>query len=536
MKPRTVALAAALAAAVALLGCSRGTNVSTGDSAQVLHRGIGADLADLDPHMATETSYYTVLSALLEGLVAEDPVDLHPVPGVAERWVISPDGLTYTFFLRADARWSNGEAVTSQDFIGSWQRILTPSLGAPSASQLYLIQGAEAFNKGDAGFSQVGLRAKDSRTLTVALEHPAPWFLSVLSGPAWMPVPIPTVAKYGGIAARGNPWATPGRWVGNGPFTLVSWRRGQEIVVAKSPTYWDADRVKLREIHFHTFDSIDAEERAFRAGQLHVTETIPPGKIDTYAKDAPELLRADPLLGTFFLRINVRRPVLNDARVRMALALALDRSAIVEKILRGGQKPAATFTPPGLDGYAPEPVQQEQLEEARRLLAQSGHPGGAGLPVFDLLYNTSESHRTVAEAVQEMWRRDIGVQVRLVNEDFKSTEEARSTGSYDLLRSAWIADYADPSAFLELWRSDSSNNFTGWSNPDYDSLMFAADRTADQAARYAVYAKAERILLSEAPVIPIYHYMHVFLLRPSVKGWNSTLLDHHPYKWVSLSP
>ena len=536
MKLGAAALAAALAAGVALVGCSRGTNVATGDRDQVLHRGIVPDLADLDPHMATETSYYTVLSALLEGLVAEDPVDLHPVPGVAERWDVSPDGLTYTFHLRENARWSNGEPVTAQDFIESWRRILTPSLGAANASQLYLIQGAEAFNRGDAGFLQVGLRAKDGRTLTVLLEHPAPWFLSLLSGPAWMPVPIPTVAKFGGVAARGNPWAEPGRWVGNGPFTLASWHRGQEIVVAKSATYWDAARVALREIHFHTFDSIDAEERAFRAGQLHVTETLPPGKIDTFAKESPQLLRADPLLGTFFLRVNVRRPVLNDARVRLALALAIDRPAIVERILRGGQMPAAAFTPPGLGGYAPEPVQQRQLEEARRLLAQAGHAGGAGLPVFDLLYNTSESHRTVAEAVQEMWRRDLGVKARLVNEDFKSTEEARSTGNYDLLRSAWIADYADPSAFLEIWRSDSSNNFTGWSNPDYDSLLFAADRTADRAARYALYAKAERLLLTEAPIIPIYHYMHVFLLRPSVRGWNSTLLDHHPYKWVSLSP
>ena len=534
MKLGTAALGAALAAAVALAGCSRGTNVATGDRAQVLHRGMGPDLADLDPHMATETSYYTVLSALLEGLVGEDPVDLHPVPGVAERWEVSHDGLTYTFHLRQAARWSNGETVTAQDFIASWRRILTPSLGAAKASQLYLIQGAEAFNKGDAAFAQVGLRAKDARTLTVSLEHPAPWFLSLLSGPAWMPVPVSTVAKYGGVASRGNPWAEPGKWVGNGPFTLASWHRGQEIVVAKSPTYWDAARVTLREIHFHAFDSIDAEERAFRAGQLHVTETLPPGKIDTYAKESPELLRADPLLGTFFLRVNVRRPVLNDARVRLALALAVDRSAIVERILRGGQKPAYSFTPPGLEGYAPEAVQQRQLEEARRLLAQCGHPGGAGLPVFDLLYNTSESHRTVAEALQEMWRRDLGVQVRLVNEDFKSTEEARSTGSYDLLRSAEIADYADPSAFLEMWRGDSSNNFTGWSNPDYDSLLFAADRTTDPAARYALYAKAEHLLLTEAPVIPIYHYMHVFLLRPSVKGWNSTLLDHHPYKWVSL--
>jgi oligopeptide transport system substrate-binding protein len=536
MKQGKASLAAMLAAGVALFGCSRGTNVSTGDRDQVLHRGIGPDLADLDPHLATETKYYTVLSALLEGLVAEDPVDLHPVPGVAERWEVTPDGLTYTFHLRSDARWSNGDPVTAQDFVASWRRILTPSLGAASASQLYLIQGAEAFNRGDGDFSQVGLRARDALTLAVSLEHPAPWFLSLLSGPAWMPVNIATVAKYGALAERGNPWAAPGRWVGNGPFNLVSWKRGEEIVVAGSPSYWDAARVKLREIHFHAYDSIDAEERAFRSGQLHLTETIPPARIDAYRKDSPELLRSDPLLGTYFLRVNVRRPGLGDARVRLALALAIDRSAVVERILRGGQAPAATFTPPGIGGYRPEPVQGCRTEEARRLLAESGHPAGAGLPVFDLLYNTSETHRTIAEALQEMWRRDIGVQVRLVNQDFKSTEEARSTGAYDLLRSSEIADYVDPSAFLENWRGDSTNNYTGWSSPDFDSLLFAAARDADPAARNALYARAERILLTEAPVIPLFHYSHVFLIRPSVKGWSPTLLDHHPYKWVSLAP
>jgi oligopeptide transport system substrate-binding protein len=534
MKLGSAALAAVLAAGAALAGCSRATDVSAGDRSQVLHRGIGPEPADLDPHMATQTSYYTVLSAILEGLTSEDPTDLHAVPGVAEHWDTSPDGLTYTFHLRGDARWSNGDPVTAQDFIGSWRRMLTPSLGAAYASQLYLIEGAEAFNKGDSDFSRVGLRAKDSHTLTVALEHPAPWFLSLLASPAWMPVHLPTVAKFGGVAERGNPWATPGRWVGNGPFVLTSWHRGQDIVVTRSQTYWDSGGVRLREIHFHAFDSVDAEERAFRAGQLHVTETIPPDKIDAYRRDTPGVLRVDPLLGTFFLRVNVRRPGLNDARIRLALALAVDRSAIVEKLLRGGQLPAFSFTPAGIGGYAPERVQQGGIEDARRLLSESGHPGGAGLPAYDLLYNTSESHRTIAEAVQEMWRRDLGIRVRLVNEDFKSTEESRSSGAYDLLRSAWIADYEDPSAFLEIWRGDSSNNFTGWSNADYDNLLFTAARTADPAARNALYGKAERLLLTEAPIIPIYHYAHVFLIRPSVRGWHPTLLDHHPYKGVWL--
>jgi oligopeptide transport system substrate-binding protein len=523
--------------AVAAGGCGRSPgNVASGDQSQVLHRGIGPDLSDLDPQLATQTSDYSVLSALFEGLVAEDPVDLHPVPGVAERWGISPDGLTYTFYLRPEARWSNGEPVTAADFIGSWRRILTPELGATNASDLYLIQGAEAFNRGDGGFSQVGLRAADPHTLVVGLEHPAPWFLTLLSSPPWLPVPLATVAKSGSTTRRGNAWAVPERWVGNGPFVLSSWRHGQEIVVTRSPSYWDSGRVRLREIHFHVFDSIDAEERAFRSGQLHVTETIPPDKIDTYRRDAPALLRIDPLLGTYFLRINVHRAALNDARIRLALALGVDRAAIVTKVLRGEQRAAYSFTPPGLGGYTPELSQKGGLEEARRLLAEAGHPGGDGLPVFELLYNTSETHRVIAEAIQEMWRRDLGIQVRLVNEELKSTEEARRTGSYDLLRSSWIADYADPSAFLNIWRSDSGNNLTGWSNPDYDALLFTAIRTSDPGARNILYGQAERLLLREAPIIPLYFYNHVFLIRPSVQGWHPTLLDHHPYKDVWLGP
>jgi oligopeptide transport system substrate-binding protein len=294
--------------------------------------------------------------------------------------------------------------------------------------------------------------------------------------------------------------------------------------------------VALREIHFHAFDSIDAEERAFRAGQLHLTETVPPDKIDSYRRESPGLLRVDPLLGTYFLRVNTRRPGLSDARVRLALAYAVDREAIAGKVLRGGQKAAFSLTPPGLGGYTPDPVQERNIDEARRLLAEAGHPGGVGLPALSLLYNTSETHKVIAEALQEMWRRDLGVQVTLVNQDLKSTEEARITGNYDLLRSAEIADYADPSAFLEIMRGDSGNNFTGWANADYDNLLFTAARTTDAAARNALYGKAERLLLTEAPIITIYHYAHVFLIRPSVRGWYPNVLDHHPYKFVSLSP
>ncbi|MEO6004437.1 MAG: peptide ABC transporter substrate-binding protein [Opitutus sp.] len=512
----------------------RETAVDRGNREKILHRGISHDLASLDPHLATQGSDYSVLSSLLEGLVAEDPVDLHPVPGVAERWEVSPDGLNYTFLLRANAKWSNGESVTANDFIASWRRILTPALGADYATLLYVIQGAQAFHKGLAGFDQVGLSAPDARTLHVTLEHPASYFLSQLNHTAWLPVPISTIEKYGAVGDRNNDWAKPGRFVGNGPFNLREWREGQEIVVEKSETYWDSGTVRLLGIHFHAIDSLDVEERAFRARQLHLTDALPTGKVEVYRRDSPLLLRVDPLLGTYFYRLNTTRPFLNDVRIRRALAMAVDRAAIVDKILRGGQLPANAFTPPGTAGYTATASIATDVAAARQLLVQAGYPGGKGLPPFELLFNNSESHRIIAEAIQEMWRRELGVEVRLANQELKGTLEARRSGAYQILRSVWTADFIDPASFLEMWRSDSGINYTGWKNPDYDALLFTAARETDSPTRLALFQKAEALLLEAAPVIPIYHYTHVFLIQPSVKGWHPTLLDHHPYKYVWL--
>jgi oligopeptide transport system substrate-binding protein len=512
----------------------RETPIVSGTTTQTLHRGIGNDLADLDPHLATQAADYNVLSALLEGLVAEDPVDLHPVPGVAQSWTISPDGRTYTFRLRTDARWSNGASVTAGDFVDSWRRMLTPTLGADSANLLYIIQGAEAFHKSTAPWSAVGLAAPDARTFIVTLEHPAPHFLALLNHTAFFPVYLPAIEKSGSATDRGNPWARPGTFVGNGPFNLKTWRAGQVIIAEKSPTYWDVTNVRLNAIHFHAIESVDTEERAFRAGQLHLTETVPPGKIDSYRKSSPELLRIDPLLGTYFFRLNVNRPPLTDPRIRRALSLALDRTAIVEKILRGGQLPALRLVPPALLASPIDALPSAAPGAAAALLAEAGYPGGRGLPPLDLLFNTSEIHRTIAEAVQEMWRRELGLEVRLTNQELKSTLSARRAGDFQMLRSVWTADYADPTSFLSIFTTANGNNYTGWADSAYDAALFAAARTSDLVARNALFNQAERILLDAAPIIPIFHYTHVFLLQPSVRGWNSTVLDHHPYKHVWL--
>ena len=462
-------------------------------------------------------------------------MDLHPVPGVAESWEISPDQLTYLFHLRAGARWSNGAPVTAQDFVASWRRILTPSLGASNADLLNLLQGAEAFHKGlTRDFSQVGVTAVDAHTLRVRLEHPAPYFLSLLSNAAWMPVPLGVVTAAGSASERGNRWARAGTFVGNGPFTLKSWEPNQRIIVEKSWTYWDAAKVKLTAIHFYPIDSIDAEERAFRSGQLHITYVLPLTKVDAYRRDAPQFLRIDPYLNTSFFRLNLRRPPFGDDRVRRALSQAVDRAAIVDKILHGGQRAATAITPPGLAGYAPPAGLPTDFDAARRLLAAAGFPGGKGLPPIELLFNTSDNHHTLAEAVQEMWRRELGIEVRLVNQEFKGVLNERRTGNYQILLSDWVGDYLDPLTFLDLWRTDSGNNHTGWSNPTYDNLLFAAARATDPMERSRQMQQAEALMLAAAPIIPLYYNTHVFLLQPSVQGWHPTLLDHHPYKHVWL--
>ncbi len=531
--PRLLALAAAI---FATAGClRRGTAVDQGNNGQILHRGLGYEVTDLDPQLATGIAEGNVIAGLFEGLVSEDPRDLHPVPGVAESWETSPDGLTYTFHLRADARWSSGAPVTAQDFVDSWHRMLTPSLAAENADMLHILQGAEAFHRGlTRDFSQVGAAVLDTRTLKVTLEHPSATFLALLTHWAWSPVPMAAIAAGGPLYERGNRWTRPGRLVGNGPFTLKSWDADKEIVLEKSPAYWDAARVRLKEIHLYPIYSPDVEERAFRAGQLHVTDALPIGKIDAYRRDGPQFLRIDPYLGTDYYAFNLRRPYLGDARIRRALSLAVDRVAIAGKVLRGGETPAEAFTPPGIGGYVPEAALKTDFDEARRLLAEAGYPGGKGLPAFELLFNRSENRRLVAEAVQEMWRRELGIEVRLANQEQKVVLASRQAGDFEILHGDWIADYADPASFLGVWRGQNGANHTGWSDPAYDTLLFAAERAADPAARNALWQKAETLLMDAVPIIPIFHYNHIFLIQPSVQGWYPTLLDHHPYKYVWL--
>jgi oligopeptide transport system substrate-binding protein len=530
-----------LSAGLALAGgCARHDGAAAagpgGRPAQVLRFGNGSEPQDLDPQAVTGVPELNIIDSLFEGLVTGDPHDLHPVPGLAESWDISADGLVYTFHLRGGLRWSNGDPLTADDFVQSYKRILTPSLGSEYSYLLWFVAGAADYNAGRlSDFSKVGFEAVDDRTLRVSLRSPTPFLLKIIATHySWDAVPVKVLARYGPLDHKDTGWTKPGRLVGSGPFMLKEWTPNQRITVVRNPFYWDAANVRLDAIEYYPTDNGPTEERMFRTGQLDVTSTLPLPKTDVYRRDHPGELQIEPYLGLYFYRCNVTRPPLNDKRVRRALALAIDRERLVKDVLRGDQMPAFAVSYPGDSGYTPEARLSGGVPEARRLLAEAGYPGGRGFPTIELLYNTSDNHRLIAEAIQAMWRTNLGVDIRLTNEEWKVYLDAQHTQNFQMQRAGWIADYLDPHVFLEIWETRNGNNDTLWSNPEYDRVLHLALNARSEAERYADYQRLDAILVDECPVIPIYYYTRVFAMNPRVAGWWPTLLDIHPWKYVYL--
>ena len=520
-----------------LQGCDLGpTNVDSGTANQVLHLGNGTEPQDLDPHIVTGVTENNIITALLEGLISENPKTLAPEPGIAESWEIDGSGTVYTFKIRDNAQWSNGDPVTAQDFVWSWNRILSPGLAGEYAYQLYSVKNARQFNSGEiSDFSLVGIKALADKVLQVELENPTPYFLSLLTHYTTFAVHPPTVLAHGAMDERGTLWTRPGNFVGNGPFVLKKWQLNYLIEVEKNSLYWDADRVKLNGIKFYPIDNAQTEERMFRTGALHIASTTPPDKIGVYQQDNPNLITISPYLGTYFYRFNVTRPPLHDSRVRRALSMTVNREAIINAVTKGGQLPAYSFTPPDTQGYYPPPSAiSYDPELARELLRKAGFPGGEGFPKLTLLYNTSEGHRRIAVAIQQMWKKELGIDIELENQDWKVYLSRTNELDYDISRAGWIGDYPDPNTFLDMMLTDGGNNRTGWSNQEYDQLIQKAASIQDKNERYQLFSQAETILDQESPLLPIYTYTRVALKSPQVKGWYSNVLDHHPYKYVYL--
>ncbi len=374
-------------------GCvKKATKVAEGNKEQVFHFGNGGEPADLDPQIIQGVPEHNVIKALFEGLLTIHPKDLSPQPGVAERWEVTPDGKTYTFYLRSNAVWSNGEPVTADDFVKSYERILNPKLAAPYAEMLQIIEGGEEYTAGKlTDFNKVGVKALGPKKLQITLKAPASFFLSMLNHDAWYPVPIATIEKYGKKYDKENRWTRPENIVSNGPFTLKEWKPQQEIVVVKNPKYWDANQVRLKEIRFYPIESNDAKSAPFGRPAAH-DNTVPTDKVDSY-RASGRACASKPFYSAYYYRVNVdkakeKNPALLDARVRRALSMAINRESLVKNVLRAGQTPAYSLTPPGPAGYRPKEQSKYDPDAARRLLSEAGFPGGKGRAEISLLINT----------------------------------------------------------------------------------------------------------------------------------------------------
>jgi len=536
-KTSTAALLFGAVMMVFLSGCGTDeTNVSKGNETGTLHWGNGTEPQSLDPHIATGVPEHHIISSIMEGLVTKDSTTLEPKPGVAESWEISEDGRVYTFHLRHDARWSNGDPHTAEDYVWSWWRALQPALGSLYAYMYYAIDNAQEYYEGTiTDFEQVGVKALDEHTLQVTLENPTPYFLQLLDHYSLFPVHRPTLEKFGAPDERGTRWTYEGNIVTNGPFQLTEWQINRRVVVERNPFYWDRDTVRLNKIIFYPTENAVSEERMFRSGQLHYTNDIPADKIPVYKESGDPTLEIAPYLGTYFYRINTNLAHLKDPRVRRALAMTIDREQITERITKAGQIPTYALTPPGTMGYYPPSDLSFDPEAARKLLAEAGYPNGEGFPVTEILYNTNEGHRKIAVAIQQMWNKYLNIEIQLLNQEWKVYLDSESAGDYQISRASWIGDYVDPNSFLDMFLCGGGNNRTGWCNEEFDRLILDEAPTAKtHAKRLEIFTQAETILLADLPIIPIFTYTSKHLVSPAIKNKGTNLLDQTMYKEIYL--
>lgn len=505
-------------------------------SPQILRISQRNEPADLDPATATLPDEFAVLRALGEGLLLPGANGAEPIPGAAERFDVSADGLVYTFHLRAGLRWSNGEPVTAADFLASFQRVLLPATAAQRASVFYPVKNAREFLSGKiADFSAVGFAAPDARTLVVTLAQPTPRFPHYAASGPWIPVNPRVVSRHG------RAWTRPENFVGNGAFTLAEWRPHQRLVVKKNPAWHGAAHVALAEIQFIHFDNGDAEERAYRAGQIEATMAVPFTKVEVYARErAPELNRL-PMIETRYIAFNCERAPLSDPRVRRALALAIDRERIVEFVLRGGQPPAHRLVPAALrlDGaraanakdQAPrlgeDAEQHFEPDRARQLLAAAGFPGGRNFPKLE--FSSWNLNVAALEAVQAMWKKELGLEVAILTRDAKVHVAALTAGTYDIAFVTAIPDVADPANLLGLFLTGAPNNYPHWRDARFDELL------AETGRRPAALIEAEARLLESAAIAPLYFNAKIWLMSPRVRGWQEDGLWTRSYQTITLN-
>jgi oligopeptide transport system substrate-binding protein len=524
--------------ALAAAGCARReTAVETGVRDQVLHIGNRDEPADLDPTINEASSTARILGALFEGLIHISNDGSTVIPGVAERWEVSPDGLTYTFHLREGARWSNGAPLTSRDFADTFMRALDPQVGCEDAGYLFPIRGARDFVEGRSSDpSSVGIRAPDARTIVLLLDHPAPSLLPLMAGTPFYPVYMPSLDANGGRRQRGGAWTRPGALVSNGPFTLGEWRANAYVSVRRNPHYWDAGRIRLREIRFYPTDDEVTEELAFRAGQLHVTGSLPETKVAVYMAGHPGELHINPVLRINYLTFNVARPPFTDPRVRAAFSLAVDRRELVHAALGRLGTPAYSWVRPGTGGYTARSGFRFDPADGRRQLAAAGYPGGAGLPPVEFTLNGNGGLALrVAEVLQQMWANNLGVRVAVAPLEFKVYLSTAREKQFQVLLDAWFP-IPDAGNVLEMGATGDPNNDSGFSDRAYDDAYAASQAAPDAAGRRAQFDAMEAINAREVPYAPLYYTNRGFLVHPSVRGWRDNLIEMVDWREVYLAP
>jgi len=519
---------AALVAIFLLTGCHR-------ESPPDLVIVNGNEPESLDPAIVTGISEMRITKALFEGLLRLDPRTVEPVPGLAERWVISPDEISYTFFLRTNAHWSTGERITTRDVIFSWRRTLDPSTAADYAGQLFYIKNAELFYNGKlTDPEQIGIHLIDDHTLRIELEHPVAFFLELCTLPALAIVPRNIIEKFG------DRWLAQRPLPSSGPYQLVTWRLNNKVRLRKNPLYWDATNTRSELIDLLPIGSPNVALNLYESGVADVVwdkDLIPLELLDVLT-NRPDFHRFD-YLGTFFYRFNVTRKPLDNALVRKAFALATDRVRIVRKLALGGEKPAFHYVPAGIAHYQSPTGLPHDPELARKLLAEAGFPGGKGFPRFEYAFFSAaggggKMQAKVAIELQQMWREELGIEVGLRQIERKIFYNTQSRLEYDLSASSWVGDYNDANTFLDMFLQNSGNNRTGWKNNRYDSLVNEANRQTDLGQRAATFRKAETILIAEeVPIVPLYFYAGFNSFDPkSIEGIYQNILDEHPLQSI----
>jgi oligopeptide transport system substrate-binding protein len=509
----------------------------TADPPMTWRRGALGDPGSLDPHKATTVIEGNVLAELFEGLVSRDAKG-ELVPGVASSWTIDPDGMHYVFALRPNARWSNGDAVTAHDFVFAFRRLMAPATAAPYANILYTLKNGEKVNKGLLPIDALGVRARSDHELAVELEHPAPYFLSQLTHITAKPLHEASVAAYGSSFTR------PGRLVGNGAFVLVGYVPNERMDLVKNVYFHSAETVALEREIFYPLEDRSAALRRFMAGEIDSYDDVPLEQIALVRVRLPEALVVAPVLGAYYFAFDTRRRPFDDARVRRALSMAIDREFLAERIWRGTMEPLYSLVPPGIDSYgAPTTVPWrdigplEREDEARRLLREAGYGEGAQPLEVEIRFNSSENHRATAVAIADMWKQ-VGASTRLLATD-ATTHYAlmREKAPFDVARAGWFADFPDAENFLFLGESDNKGlNTPNFSDPAFDALLRAARRAPTPQRRRDILHEAEARILAEQPYLVTMSYRSSHLVSPRLRGFEPNVLGAHYGRYVSIVP